>query len=129
MNLDLGVRNNEDLKDAWIMVTALTEFIPEAKKTDKCLEMIKKYKQAIREYNKRKSNVRFIGGDYDGYVELIEFPEWADISDAKLMFEEFHELHAYPSQYDCTGQKFTTGAKFFIRHDRVYCYHSVGVDV
>lgn len=129
MNLDLGVRNNEDLKDAWIMVKALSDFIPEAKKTESCLEMIKKYKQAIREYNKRKNDVRIIGGDYDGYVELIEFPEWMDIKDAKQCFSEFHELHAYPSQFDCTGQKFTTGAKFFIRRDRVYCYHSVGVDV
>ncbi len=130
MNLDLGVRNNEDLKDAWIMVTALTEFIPEAKKTDKCLEMIKKYKQAIRQYNRTENPVKAMWGDFDGYTELIKFPSWVcDEAEARQYFEEFYELHYYPSQFDCTGQKFTTGAKFVYRGDRWYCYHSVGVAV
>ncbi len=130
MNLDLGVRNREDLKDAYIMIQALTELIPEAKKTDKCKETIIKYKQAVRAYHhKQDDKVRIIKGDFDGYVELIEFPEWMDYHDAKIAFEEFHELIAYPSQYDCTGQRFTMGAKFFMRRDHYFCYHSVGLDV
>ena len=127
--MEKTIRNKEDLRDAWIMVKALTDLIPEMKKTDRCKQDIIDYKKAIRAYNKIKSDVRFIGGDYDGYVELIEFPEWMDIKEARQCFSEFHELHYYPSPYDCTGQRFTTGTKFFIRHDRVYCYHSVGADV
>ena len=130
MNLDLGVRNNEDLKDAWIMVKALSDFIPEAKKTESCLEMIKKYKKAIRNYNKVRQDQHFISGDYDRYVMLIEFPNWVcDLQDAKQCFEEFYELHAYPSQYDCTGQHFTTGIKYVYRRGKWYGYHSISVDV
>ena len=130
MNLDAGIRNNEDLKDAYIMVQALTEFIPEAKKTERCLELIKEYKRAIRRYNKVKCNQKYLRGDYDSYVMLIEFPSWVcDYKEARQHFEEFYELHATPSQYDCTGQHFTTGYKLVYRHDRWYCYHFISVDV
>lgn len=129
MNLDLGIRNNEELKDAYIMVQALTEFIPEAKKTDSCKQAIIKYKRAIRAYNKVKCHAKYLWGDYDSYVMLIEFPKWMDLQTAKDEFDSVYRLHAYPSQYDCTGQHFTTGAKFVERHGRVYCYHSISVDV
>ena len=130
MNLDLGVRNKEDLKDAYIMIKSLTDFIPEAKKTDKCREMIVKYKKAVREFNhKPDDGVRLVKDDGDSYVELIEFPDWMDYQDATQCFEEFHELIALPSQYDCTGQRFTMGTKFFMRRDHYFCYHSVGLDV
>lgn len=130
MNLDAGVRNKEDLKDAYIMIKSLTDFIPEAKKTDKCRELIVRYKKAVREFNhKQDDGVRLVKDDGDSYVELIEFPEWMDYEDATNCFEEFHHLIAYPSQYDCTGQRFTMGAKFFKRRDHYFCYHSVGLDV
>ena len=127
--MEKTVRNDEQLRDAYTMVWALSELIPEVKKTDKCRQAIIDYKRAIRAYNKTKSNQRYLWGDYDSYVMLIKFPQWMDLETAKVEFEVNYRLHAYPSQYDCTGQHFTTGAKFVERHGRVYCYHSISVDV
>ena len=127
--MEKTIRNNEELRDAYFMVFALTEFIEEAKKTEKCRQSIIDYKRAIRQYNKHRCNQKYLWGDYDSYVMLIEFPSWMDIETAKAEFEENYRLHYYPSQYDCTGQHFTTGTKFVVRHGRVYCYHSISVDV
>lgn len=123
------VRNDEQLRDAYTMVFALSELIPEVKKTDKCRQAIIDYKRAIRTYNKRKCNQKYLWGDYDSYVMLIEFPSCMNIETAKAEFEDNYRLHYSPSQYDCTGQHFTTGAKFVARHGKVYCYHSISVDV
>lgn len=127
--LEKAIRNKEELQTAYVMVKDLSELIPDAKKTDKCKQAIIEYKRAIRAYNKIKCNQKYLWGDYDSYVMLIEFPSWMDIETAKTEFEDNYRLYCTPSAYDCTGQHFTTGAKFVERHGRIYCYHSISVDV
>lgn len=92
-------------------------------------EYIREQKRECRRYSRFTPNMRYVCGDYDSYVMLIEFPKTMTIEQAKIAFENNYELHYTPSPYDCTGQHFTTGAKFVERHGRVYCYHSISVDV
>lgn len=88
-------------------------------------------KRSIRDYFKRqKTDHWIIKGDYDGALLLIEFPE--DIkteSDAEEYFLHNEYLSCRPSQYDCTGDKFTAWYKLFKRRGKWMCYHSIGIDV
>lgn len=123
------INNEKELRNAWVMVYALSDLIPELKKTHKCKKHIVEYKRAIRDYNKTPNNPKFVAGDVDWYTELIEFTECDSIEEAQLSFDCYHRLHCYPSQYDCTGQAFTTGVKFFRRRGVIMCYHTVCYDV
>ncbi len=127
--MEKDIRNNKDLRDAYIILLALSKFIPEKEKTDKCKQSIINYKRAIRRFNKIKNNITYCGGDRDRYVVLIEFPQGMTMSEAKRYFEENYRMYYYPSPYDCTGQQFTTGVKFFKRRGENYCYHTINADV
>ena len=123
------ISNEKELRDAWVMVRALSELIPEMKKTHRCKKHIVEYKKAIREYNNHERETKFVAGDYDWYTELIAFEECKTIEEAQTVFDCYFRLHYYPSQYDCTGQAFTSGVKFFIRRGVIMCYHTVSYDV
>ena len=124
------INNEKELRNAWVMVRALSELIPELKKTHKCKKHIVEYKKAIRDYNKSLNRPnKCLAGDFDWYIELIEFIGCKTIEEAQNIFDNMYRLYYYPSQYDCTGQPFTSGVKFFIRRDVIMCYHSVQYDV
>ena len=125
------ISNQKELRNAWIMVVALSDLIPELKKTHKCKKHIVEYKKAIRVYNKSLDNSpkKYVAGDFDWYTELIEFRSCDTIEQAQTIFNSLYRLHYYHSQYDCTGQAFTSGIKFFVRRGVIMCYHTVQYDV
>lgn len=109
---------------------------------------ITELKRNLRQYASRKPVVyvgmgftceRRIIKDYgiDGYIEIVSIPEVFDkIEDsetdgpgAESFFKDFIEIQAYPSPYDCTGQKFTTWHKIVKRNGQYWAYHSVAIDV
>lgn len=66
----------------------------------------------------------------DGFVLLIELPEWVKTyEDAEYWFEENERRVCRPSMYDCTGDSFTSWYKLFQRNGRWMCYHSVAFDL
>ena len=66
----------------------------------------------------------------DGYMELVSIPDvFITFEEAEKFFEEFIEISAIPSMYDCTGQAFTNWYKIFKRRGQFWAYHSVGFDV
>ena len=66
----------------------------------------------------------------DGFVELVSIPNvFNTVELAEDFFRDFLELNCRPSQYDCTGQAFTSWHKLFKRNGAFYVYHSVAFDV
>lgn len=90
-------------------------------------------KREIRAYvNRPASNVRIICGDYDGHMELVRLPDELDRvhkSEAAEWFDDNCYLEAYNSQYDCTGQEFTSWYHLFRRWGHWFAYHKVCRDV
>ena len=73
---------------------------------------------------------RLIKQDNDGYTELVTLPaECKTDEDAVGFFRDYLLLEARPSQYDCTGQLFTSWYKVFKRNGRFMAYHRVCADV
>lgn len=121
---------NLTLKETWQMLKFWEGIITEDKATAHRLEVIKELKKAIRDYNNRSTDRRCVKGDWDGYIMLIEFPDYIETKeDAEEHFHECEELRYHWSPYDCTGQHFTSWYKLFKRNGRWMCYHSIGVDV
>lgn len=97
-------------------------------------EEIQNTKRDIRKCNKSheadSDGRRVIKSDYDGFVELVELPLGIDSYDAAdEYFKEYKYVHMTPSQYDCTGQLFTSWYKLFNRRGIWMAYHSIGIDV
>lgn len=127
----MKIRNKEDLKLAYMILSTYKELIEECGNPEKVSEKIIEQKREIRAFLKKKSSGKIVK-DYgiDGYVVLIELPEELEnLQDAEECFEENEVVHARPSMYDCTGQAFTVGFKVFKRRNRFMAYHSVGFDV
>ena len=73
-----------------------------------------------------------ISADYDGRLELVQLPDKLDEAheaDAADWFRDNCYLEAYNSQYDCTGQEFTSWYKLFRRQGHWFAYHLVSRDV
>lgn len=97
---------------------------------NKTKEWLDKLKRANREYTHKKTDRRMIKEDGDGYLLLIECPDWVETRmDAEEWFYSEEERTYIPSPYDCTGQQFTCWYKLFQRNGKWMCYHSIGVDV
>lgn len=131
----VGIRSQKDLRLAYESLNLIKELKAEKGSVGTGIsEYEKKTKQNIREYHKKKAKsseeTRFIAGDYDSYVLLEKLPDFVKTKEqAEEIFDEDYRLIAYPSQFDCTGQKFTTGHKIVKRGDKFYCYHSISLDV
>lgn len=69
------------------------------------------------------------GGDYDYYWIKVFFPgeSWTEKEKAEFVDENW--TYATPSQYDCTGQIFTTGIECFNVPSGVVCYIMEAMDV
>lgn len=132
-DMTLYVRDNRDLRARWDSLLFVEKAVKMAKAQGlsmngtKAQAFLNDLKQAIREYNHRKTDRRVITGDYNGYIELIEVPQ--DITDVDAWFEDNERLICMPSMYDCTGQRFTQWYKVIKRQGRYMVYHSVGIDV
>lgn len=97
------------------------------------LDEIKGIKKDIRKEHKRHDadTGRVIKSDWDSYITLEELKIPADYTydDAVEYFEEYEVIHMVPSQYDCTGQLFTSWYKIFKRNGKWMAYHAVNADV
>ena len=130
----MTVRSIKTPKDYRFMISFLKDLedlliTGTCKDRAKMEEYIREQKRECRRYSRFTSNMHWVCGDYDGYIMLIEFPKTMTLEQAKIDFENNYEMHYRPSAYDCTAQHFTVGRKFVVRRGRVYCYHSIGVDV
>ena len=126
----MTINNSRDLRIAYQTLELIKDFFDKASDKAKAEKHMQDIKQAIRAYNRRKSDRRYIKGDFDGYIELIEVPQdITDIEDVEAWFEECERLYCMPSQYDCTGQSFTVSHKAVNRGGKWFMYHEVGFDV
>ena len=132
------VQSKRDLETMFMIIRMTEQLLKDSSTDDE--ELTKKRKEYLvslkkdtRDYYKRTANKdRSLIKDYgvDGYVELIELPEYLETKDdAREYFDEEEWIHAYPSMYDCTGQRFTNWAKIFQRRGRWMAYHRVSFDV
>lgn len=99
---------------------------------EKIKNKIIELKREIRVKNKYVSPYKLISCDYnyDSYKEIFTFPVWvATKEEAENYFNTYEYKTCKPSQYDCTGQHFTTYYKIFFRNGRWKVYHCVSVDV
>ena len=120
----IAIKNNHDLRVAYGIMKSFEK--------DSYL-ICRDYKRSIRDYHKRNAETdRHIVKDYgiDGYVVLIELPEWIDSeNEATEYFEAREYIEPYYTYYDCTGRPFTGWYKVFKRHGRWMVYHRVAFDV
>lgn len=92
-----------------------------------------RWKKRIRakiEKDKIERECRRVVRDFgDSYIMLIRLGEFASLADADDYFMWFEYMECAPSQYDCTGQKFTAWYHIFKRHGIYYAYHHISMDV
>lgn len=121
------IRNDEHLRLDYMLLSIFEEGSKEGHL--KAVEL----KKRIRSYQHLPHCSRVIRDDgIDGYVELMQLPEFLD-SESKEEATEWFEKECYiePTRfaYDCTGKPFTNWYKVFRRRGRWFAYHSVGFDV
>lgn len=132
-DMTLYVRDSRDLWARWDSLLFIEKAVKMAKAQGlsmddtKAQAYINDLKQAIREYNHRKTDRRIITGDYDGVLELVDVPQ--GVIDIDAWFDENERLVCMPSMYDCTGQAFTEWYKVVKRAGGYKVYHSIGYDV
>lgn len=128
------IRNDNDLKLAYEMLM-LAENVLKVDNSvkEKVGEVIKSYKKDIRSYykhNRKRLNTSLVK-DYgiDGYIEKIELPFMFSKDEANRYVESNIVMEYYTSQYDCTGQCFTSWYRIYKNSkNRYICYHRVSVD-
>lgn len=144
------IANSRDYRIGYEILHEIQERLSEeGGNTERRQERLVELKRNLRQYAHRNTAVFDAGmgfmcehrlvKDYgmDGYVELVSIPEVFDTLEddadgnpgADTFFKHFLEIHARPSQYDCTGQAFTSWYYLFKRHGQYWAYHSVGFDV
>ena len=129
-----SITDNERLRDAYTLLMFMQgDISASAEKKAAVKNLAATVKMEIRAYNNRPvSNVRIISADYDGRLELVQLPDELDKAhkaDAANWFRNNCYLEAYNSQYDCTGQEFTSWYKLFRRQGHWFAYHFVSRDV
>lgn len=101
----------------------------------KAKEHCDEIKRAIRRFYKKVCDKAAVGetgfGEYDYFTRKYPLPEYIETkAEAEEYFEEYEWMHCYPSQYDCTGQIFTTRYCVFQKPDgRWWVYHCMAMDV
>ena len=129
-----SITDNERLRDAYALLMLMQSDIPaSSEKKASVKNLAVTVKREIRNYNNRPtSNVRIISGDYNGHLDLVRLPDELDRvhkSEAAEWFDDNCYLEAYNSQYDCTGQEFTSWYHLFRRWGHWFAYHKVCRDV
>ncbi len=125
------IRNNEELRRSYDLLAFMQSVYNEGKAISpkRTEQKIIEVKRVIRAYIHKQDRMplhKLIKGDCDGFIELFEIPE---TSNPDKWFDDHKRLYYRPSQYDCTGQRFTRWYKVFRRNGKLICYHSVGMDV
>ena len=127
------IRNTRELRNAyeWLYMIGQVQDKDRAAREGSALEQLaRELKSQVRGYNKKVSDRRLVGGDYDRAVYLIECPDWViDRATAERWFSGQERVDIQPSQYDCTGRWFTSWHKVFERHGKWMCYHCMCADV
>lgn len=71
-----------------------------------------------------------LSSDYDGYDAITVMPKSITTRRAAgVWFRDHVFAEATPSQYDCTGQRFTIRQKIFQRNGRWCAFHAERFDV
>ena len=91
-----------------------------------------KLKSEIRRYYKQQSKqdpVTCIFDNGDSYTLLIKLPEYINTEkSAEYYFKNNYYRECVPSQYDCTGQHYTSWYKIVKRSYGFVVFHHVSVD-
>lgn len=127
------IGNKRDLQIAYGLLLLLRQSVGIVDDRGAAEREIVRLKREIRRFlrpQKHRTTHRIIRGDSDGYLEIVTLPDRIDSLEGASEYFENHERREYiPSQYDCTGQLFTSWYKPFKRRGRYYCYHRVLADV
>ena len=131
----MDISNDRELRlkyESLYMYT--TEIIPLVKDPERKVKLQKRIlelKKEIRIYNHASISRRVIKDEgIDGYIELIELPEFiSSIEKANGFFEDSIYIPSPSGLYDCTGCPFTRWYKVIRRRGKYYNYHEVGYDV
>ena len=128
-------------KELFLTIKVYEEFIHEYKgimseeHLKKVTETLVNYKREVRK-KPRIDEIEILVKDYgiDGYVYKQDVTDFGYDFDSytKEMIEETleeHRTHCIPSQFDCTGQRFTQWNKLVKLGGRWWYYESVGFDV
>ena len=118
------IKNREQLDFAYILIRTMADSFPR--------EYVDSIKRAVRRYINKDTALdrRIVSSDYDGMMVLVQLPDGIHArEDAELYFEENEVMEAIPSQYDCTGQLFTSWYHLFQRHGQWFAYHQICADV
>ena len=123
------VRNNSDLCMAYKILLILEE-LKKRGSNERLETLIVEQKREIRYFHRIIPRRRIIKDYGDGFIELVELAGYIrSKEEASEYFERWMLIEARPSQYDCTGQAFTSRYKTFERHNRFFAYHWVNFDV
>lgn len=127
------IRNSKEL---WHGTEWMDVLVAEAEAANKKINhaetRIHALKLDIRKYNNRPEPEEILVKDYgiDGYVIRKPLPDClTTVKDAEEWFKENEYMTCRPSMYDCTGDLFTSWYKIYEKDGRLWCYHSIGVDV
>ena len=126
------IRNDNDLRDAYMLVLAYSQFIDKATREGREIgnsaNMLAELKRNIRTYQHREAGAYTLVKDYgvDGYIVRFDMP---DVDDPEAWFDQNERLTMTPSAYDCTGQAFTQWHEYHTLGGRKVCWHSIAFDV
>ena len=132
-----NIKNKKELSTAYGLLRCYKDSLgkEEFEYKDVAAELIKEVKAAIRAYHRKedaalKARGRIVEDNgIDGYVALVELPDGLEtLEEANAYFEENMYMEVRESQYDCTGQLFTSWYKVFQRSGRFMAYHRVSCD-
>lgn len=129
-------------RDVYIWLSVLRDYEEALKehgvfdeKREHYREYAKEIKREIRKFyrkvcEKAKEDTAVISGDFDCYTRRYPLPECIKTKEEAVEYmEEYEVMECAPSQYDCTGQHFTSWYKVFCRNGRWQVYHHICVDV
>ncbi len=95
-------------------------------------EHYKQLKREIRKYeNKPLDEKRVIDDNgFDGFTLVYPLPDFLEsYDDADEYFQTVEYIKAPQCAWDCTGARFTSWYKIFVRDSRYWCYHRICLDV
>lgn len=88
--------------------------------------------QEIRRFQKAEDPIKttYISWGSDAYIAKLTFPVGWSKSDARSFFAQHEYIpKPTPSQYDCTGRKWTHDFKITTLHGQTVIYHWVLADL
>lgn len=80
------------------------------------------------EFGYKGWDFELVKAEYDDEVWKRFFPNEFFTKEEKREIEEDMWIHAKPSQYDCTGQRFTCFIDFYEVPNGTWIYHRIGYD-